>query len=118
LFWQLFFVSSQPPPLNHVILLQKARRVIPNRKKISKLTGYGQLILRLVTKGINSIYQNPIPEFDVAPLFEKLSTDDYERTVDLAGGFAREAPRANAVLAIAHSVLAEKKGQSPAKSND
>jgi hypothetical protein len=69
----------------------------------------GQLTFRMITKGINSVYQNSVAEFDVAPLFEKLAADNYERAVDLAGGFTREAPRANAVIAIAHSVLREKK---------
>jgi hypothetical protein len=69
----------------------------------------GQLTFRMITKGINSVYQNSAPEFDVAPIFEKLAADDYERAVDLAGGFAREAPRAIAVIAIAKAVLEEKK---------
>jgi hypothetical protein len=55
------------------------------------------------------VYQNSAPEFDVAPIFEKMAGDNYERAVDLAGGFAREAPRAIATIAIAKAVLEEKK---------
>ena len=69
----------------------------------------GQLTFRMNTKGINSVYQNSAPEFDVAPIFEKLAVDNYERAVDLAGGFAREAPRAIATIAIAKAMLEEKK---------
>ena len=69
----------------------------------------GQLTFRMITKGINSVYQNSAPEFDVAPIFEKLAGDNYERAVDLAGGFEREAPRAIATIAIAKAVLEEKK---------
>ena len=69
----------------------------------------GQLTFRMITKGINSVYQNSAPDFDVAPIFEKLAGDNYERAVDLAGGFEREAPRAIATIAIAKAVLEEKK---------
>ena len=69
----------------------------------------GQLTLRLNTKGTNSVYQNSIPDFDVAGLFQELAKEDYEKAVELARGFEHEAPRANAVIAIARSVLEEKK---------
>ena len=69
----------------------------------------GQLTFRMITKGMNSVYQNSVADFDVAGIFEALATEDYERAVELARGFEREAPRANAVIAIARSVLEEKK---------
>jgi hypothetical protein len=44
----------------------------------------------------------------VAGLFQRLAKDDYEKAVELARGFEHEAPRANAVIAIARSVLDNK----------
>jgi hypothetical protein len=69
----------------------------------------GQLIFRMTSKGINAVHQDSVADFDVAPLFTQLAGEDYERSVELAGGFTRESPRAIAVMAIADSVLKEKK---------
>jgi len=63
----------------------------------------------MLSKGMNAVSQNPTADFDVAGIFEALATEDYERAVGLARGFAHEAARANAVIAIARSVLGEKK---------
>jgi hypothetical protein len=48
-----------------------------------------------------------VPDFDLEGIFRSLSNYDYD--VELARGFQGEAPRANAVIAIARSVLDEKK---------
>jgi hypothetical protein len=58
---------------------------------------------------MSSVYQDSVADFDVAGIFEALAKDDYERSVELARGLEREAPRANAVLAIARSVLEDKR---------
>ena len=69
----------------------------------------GHLNFRIITKGMNAASQNPVADFDVAGIFAALATEDYERALELARGFEHEAPRANAVIAIARSVLEEKK---------
>ena len=69
----------------------------------------GQLTLHMLSKGMNAVSQNPIADFDVAGIFEALATEDYEKAVEMARGFEHEAARANAVIAIARSVLEEKK---------
>lgn len=69
----------------------------------------GHLNFRMIGKGMNAVSQNPVADFDVAGIFKVLATEDYERAVELARGFEHEAPRANAVIAIALSVLKEKK---------
>ena len=69
----------------------------------------GLIIIGLHTKGMNSIRANGAPDFDVAGVFTELAKEDYTRAVDLARGFERDAPRSNAVIAIARSVLEEKK---------
>ena len=68
----------------------------------------GQLTILMNTKGVNMIDQRLVPDFDVAGLFQRLAKDDYEKAVELARGFEHEAPRANAVIAIARSVLENK----------
>ena len=75
-----------------------------------KFTGEdGEIAFRLDAKGISSSHQHKFSDFDVAGIFTKLANEDYEKTVELAREFQNEAPRANAVIAIARSVLKEKK---------
>lgn len=69
----------------------------------------GELTFRLISKGMRSVNQSPFADFDVAGIFKKLADQDYDRAVDLARGFSREAPRAGATIAIARAILAEKK---------
>jgi hypothetical protein len=73
----------------------------------------GNISFRIITKGSRSIHQSGVPEFDVASMFRILAKDDYERSVELARVFQREAPRAHAVLAIAQTAMAssEKSGK-------
>jgi hypothetical protein len=69
----------------------------------------GELTFRMVTKSSRSIDQHSTPEFDLAGVFQTLANADFDRAVELARVFEREAPRANAVMAIALTVLNEKK---------
>jgi hypothetical protein len=69
----------------------------------------GELTFRIMTKSARSITQHSVPDFDVAGVFQLLANQDYEKAVELARVFEREAPRANAVIAIALAVLEEKK---------
>jgi hypothetical protein len=68
----------------------------------------GVLRVSFFTKAISSIHFSSAQDFDVSGIFGELAKDDYNRTVELARGFEREAPRASAVIAIARSVLDEK----------
>lgn len=69
----------------------------------------GRLTFRILTKGMNAVSQNPVADFDVAGIFAALAAEDYEKAVEVARGFKHEAPRANAVIAVARSVLEDKK---------
>jgi hypothetical protein len=69
----------------------------------------GRIVIGLQAKGMNSIRASGAPDFDVAGVFTELAKEDYTRAVDLARGFERDAPRSSAVIAIARSVLEEKK---------
>ena len=48
------------------------------------------------------------PDFDIRGIFGLVAKDDYDRAVELAGGFQGEALRAAAVIAIALSGLNDK----------
>jgi hypothetical protein len=69
----------------------------------------GLLRISLRTKTIGTIRSSSVQDFDVSGIFTQLALDDYNRTVELARGFEREAPRASAVIAIARAVLEDKK---------
>ncbi len=69
----------------------------------------GELTFSFYTKGSSSMHQTGVADFDVTGIFETLARDDYEKAVDLARGFQRDAPRASATIAITRAVLEEKK---------
>jgi hypothetical protein len=73
----------------------------------------GAIRIGLQTKTGTSLRASSVQEFDVAGLFTELAKEDYNRTVELARGFDREAPRASAVIAIARSVLENKEKTTP-----
>ena len=79
----------------------------------------GLLTLTLQTKGRSSVRSNDAPDFDIEGIFGALANDDYDRAVEMARGFQGEAPRANAVIAIARAVLQAKQGskQQPQPAN-
>lgn len=74
----------------------------------------GNLNIVFQTKGFSSANDMQEPDFDIKGIFGLLAKDDYDRAVELAGGFQGEAPRAAAVIAIARSVLNEKSVPVPA----
>lgn len=69
----------------------------------------GAMRVSLIAKGTSSIRSSSQGEFDLAPIFNELANDDYERAIELARAFQREAPRASATIASAKAVLEEKK---------
>jgi hypothetical protein len=84
--------------------------VIRAANSAEKFTGEdGEMTFRLMGKGTRAVSQYPFPDFNVASIFGKLADEDYDKAVELARGFQGEAPRANAVIALARSVLEAKK---------
>jgi len=69
----------------------------------------GAMRTSLITKGTSSVRTTSSGEFDLAPLFTELANDDFEKSIETARQFEREAPRAAATIAIAKTVLEEKK---------
>lgn len=68
----------------------------------------GELNLQFKFRGSNAASTHAEPDFDLKEIFGTLANEDYYRTVGLARGFQGEAPRANATITIAQSVLNEK----------
>src|SRR5205085_7456445 len=92
--------------LNRAAVWEITSDAIKASNSADKFTGEdGQIVFRLISKGTNSVHQHSFPDFDVAAIFTKLATEDYDKAVELARGFQGETPRANAVIAIARSVL-------------
>lgn len=73
----------------------------------------GMITLMMNSRGLISISPQNVPDFDIEEVFGALANEDYERAVQLARGFQGEAPRANATIAIARSVLNEKSARAP-----
>jgi hypothetical protein len=73
----------------------------------------GVLTLAVSSKGEIANRNDGVPDFDIEGIFGKLANDDFDRAVQLARGFQNEAPRANATIAIARSVLNEKRAPVP-----
>lgn len=69
----------------------------------------GEVSFRIITKGSRAIHQHQTSDFNLVGVFQKLANADFDRAVELARVFEREAPRANAVMAIALTVVNEKK---------
>ena len=69
----------------------------------------GRIVARFSTKGSTSLSTSSMPAFDLAGIFAALARDDMNRAVELAKGFDTEAPRAAATLAIARTILNEKR---------
>jgi len=105
-----FAIANVVMNLNRAAVWEITSDAIKASNSADKFTGEdGQIVFRLVSKGTNAVHQHSFADFDVAGLFTKLAAEDYDKAVELARGFQGEAPRANAVIAIARSVLDEKK---------
>jgi hypothetical protein len=73
----------------------------------------GTLTQTIRTTDAIRVSPNAVPDFDIEGIFGKLASDDYDRVVQLARGYQAEAPRANATIAIARSVLNQKSAPVP-----
>ena len=70
----------------------------------------GMITQIINSKNVTSVIPQDVPDFDIAEIFAALANDDYDGAVQLARGFQSEAPRTNATIAIARSVLNQKRG--------
>jgi len=78
--------------------------------------GEGGMITQTInSKNVISVVPQDVPDFDIEEIFAALANDDYESAVQLARGFQGEAPRTNATIAIARSVLNQKTALVPTR---
>ena len=78
----------------------------------------GALVLSVNSRSTIRGTSDANPDFDIEGIFGEVANTDYERTVQLARGFQGEAPRASATIAIARSLLNEKRAPFPAPRSD
>jgi len=69
----------------------------------------GSIRISMQTKQMSSSRSSSVSGFNVAGIFAELAKEDYNKTVEVIRGFEREAPRASATIAIAKTVLDDKK---------
>ena len=69
----------------------------------------GVMRISLITKNQSSIRSTSSGEFNVSGVFGELAKEDYNKSVEVIRGFQREAPRASATIAVAKTVLEDKK---------
>jgi len=69
----------------------------------------GVIRTSLISKRGSSIRSSSAADFNVSGIFTELAKDDFERALEMLRSFEREAPRASASVAIAKTVLEEKK---------
>jgi hypothetical protein len=73
--------------------------------------GEGGMITQTInSKNVISVSPQNVPDFDIGEIFGALANDDYDGAVQLARGFQGEAPRTNATIAIARSLLNQRRG--------
>lgn len=106
----LMGVANALRPLDRARSWDAVYEAIKAANSSEGFTGEDGLIrLIMQSKGMSSARSSSVADFNVAGIFTELAKEDYNRTVELTRGFQREAPRASATIAIARSVLDEKK---------
>jgi hypothetical protein len=69
----------------------------------------GAVRTSLISKRGSSTRSSSVSDFNVSGIFTELAKDDFERALEMLRSFEREGPRASASIAIARTVLEEKK---------
>lgn len=69
----------------------------------------GRLVIRLQTKNMTSLRSSTVDDFNLPGVFRSLSQENATQAIELARSFEGEAPRATALIAVARTLLSEKK---------
>jgi hypothetical protein len=69
----------------------------------------GRLAIKLQTKNMTSMRSSTVDDFNLPGVFRALSQENADQAIELARSFEREAPRATALIAVARTLLGEKK---------
>jgi hypothetical protein len=98
--------------VNRPAIWETMNEAVRNANSAEKFAGEGgDLSFHLVMKdGISFASHESVPDFDLEGIFRNLSDYDYDKAVALARGLTRDATRALATIAIARTVLEDKKG--------
>jgi hypothetical protein len=97
--------------VNRSAVWETMNEAVKNANAAEKFTGEdGELNFRFMTKaGPSYASWELVPDFDLDGIFRSLADFDYDKTVELARGLNRDAPRSAATIAIARAVLEPKK---------
>jgi hypothetical protein len=69
----------------------------------------GRITMRLITKNMTSIHSSGVEDFNLPGVFRSLSQENANQAIELARSFEAEAPRATALIAVARTLLSDKK---------
>ena len=69
----------------------------------------GRIAIRLESKFMNSLRTSTVDDFNLNGVFRALAQENASQAIELARSFEGEAPRATALIAIARTLLSEKK---------
>lgn len=69
----------------------------------------GRIVIRLQTKNMTSLRSSTVDDFNLPGVFRSLSQENATQAIELARSFEGEAPRATALIAVARTLLSEKK---------
>jgi hypothetical protein len=67
-----------------------------------------RLLAQLRLKNVIAMVSQDVPSFSLTTLFERLAKDDFQRALSVANALQGERRRAEASLAVAHSLLSKK----------
>ena len=106
----LMAIATALWPIDHAKGWEAVAEAVKAANGSESFTGEdGVMRISLITKGNSSVRSTSSGEFNVAGVFGELAKEDYNKSVEVIRGFEREAPRASATIAIARTVLDEKK---------
>lgn len=69
----------------------------------------GRIMTQLRTKNMTSIHASGVDEFNLPGVFRALSQENATQAIEIARSFEGEAPRATALIAVARTLLNDKK---------
>lgn len=69
----------------------------------------GRIVIRLETKSMNSLRTSTVDDFNLNGIFRALAQENATQAIEIARSFEGEAPRATALIAVARTLLSEKK---------
>jgi hypothetical protein len=69
----------------------------------------GRLSMKLQSKNMTSMHSSTVDDFNLPGVFRELAKENATQAIEIARSFEGEAPRATALIAVARTLLSEKK---------